>query len=162
MQMWKTLICWKPRWTSSRPGNPYLSTGCPCLSYASMVKRKKNCSVWLPTRSCVWFSTMAITLKLGDSVQWRWVAVQIADVQAWNFNLISFSGMEHQLGDETYDDPIRWWPKCHFQLSLCRLQSRPWVYRGIHFPFYEEQRRQSVSQWRHVPQINRRMVLRTG
>ena len=68
--------------------------------------------------------------------------------------------MEYQLGDQTHDDPTRWWEKCDFPMLVSWLQSRPWVHRRLHLFVDAKQRCKSNSKRGFVSQINWRLAMR--
>lgn len=59
--------------------------------------------------------------------------------QAQTCTFHSLSGMEHQLGDQAYDDPARRWEECHLQDPVSRVQSCSRVYWRIHLLVNEKQ-----------------------
>ena len=114
---------------------------------------------------------MRMSLNAGDHIKtWRFSTMKVYKTIKIYTLLIKlilkqiffchyFSGMEHQLGDQTHDDSIWRWQKCHFQLFVSWLQSGPWIYWWLYFPLNEEQRCQPIIERRNVSQIDRWMGL---
>lgn len=69
--------------------------------------------------------------------------------------------VERELGEQAHDGTVRG-GEYSFQLLVRRLQGDPRVYRRLHLPLHQIQRRQPDPERGTLPQTYRRLVLRVA
>ena len=71
---------------------------------------------------------MRMSLQTGDHIKtWRYNTIKVYKNYPFYFYVrnvfieSTFAGMEHQLGNKAYDDPVRRWQECHLSMPFSRL-----------------------------------------
>ena len=71
---------------------------------------------------------MRMSLQTGDHIKtWRYNTIKVYKNYSFHFYVrnvfieSTFAGMEYQLGNKAYDDPVRRWQECHLSMPFSRL-----------------------------------------